>query len=86
MALDDFGKNLTAEFVFFVNQYHCIYLVTHCDENPCKNGGTCVPEFNSYSCVCHAGYTGMHCENGELLSTILTELCSNARRTRESNN
>jgi hypothetical protein len=33
-----------------------------CEENPCKNGGTCIDGINSYTCECPAGYTGTNCE------------------------
>ncbi|KAG2462125.1 SNED1 protein, partial [Polypterus senegalus] len=33
-----------------------------CKTNPCRNGGTCVKEPDSYSCDCSVGYKGKHCE------------------------
>ena len=30
--------------------------------NPCKNGGTCVDDLNSYHCDCASGYTGATCQ------------------------
>ncbi|XP_028650648.1 sushi, nidogen and EGF-like domain-containing protein 1 isoform X1 [Erpetoichthys calabaricus] len=33
-----------------------------CKTNPCRNGGTCVKEPDSYSCDCSIGYKGKHCE------------------------
>ncbi|RWS04342.1 agrin-like protein [Dinothrombium tinctorium] len=37
-----------------------------CTNNPCKNGGICLPErapnYGSYSCSCDSGFTGKHCE------------------------
>ncbi|XP_066597691.1 agrin-like isoform X2 [Prorops nasuta] len=32
------------------------------NENPCHNGGVCLPLLNSYLCKCAAGYNGLHCE------------------------
>ena len=31
-------------------------------ENPCHNGGVCLPLLNSYLCKCASGYNGLHCE------------------------
>ncbi|XP_052813417.1 uncharacterized protein LOC128240703 isoform X7 [Mya arenaria] len=33
-----------------------------CDENPCRNGGVCVPGINGLFCECRRGYRGVHCE------------------------
>ena len=35
--------------------------INECESNPCQNGGTCVDEVNSFSCVCVADYTGTNC-------------------------
>lgn len=37
----------------------------NCSANPCKNGGTCVSESESYHCDCSPGFKGRHCELGE---------------------
>lgn len=34
-----------------------------CNDNPCKNGGTCRQFTNSYTCSCSLGLFGKHCEN-----------------------
>ncbi|MCP3666394.1 MAG: calcium-binding EGF-like domain-containing protein [Gammaproteobacteria bacterium] len=31
------------------------------------NGGTCTDRVKSYTCTCPAGYTGIHCDTGNLL-------------------
>ena len=36
-------------------------LPNHCSSNPCPNYSTCQGEFDSYTCVCPAGYVGKHC-------------------------
>ncbi|XP_067207512.1 agrin-like isoform X4 [Linepithema humile] len=32
------------------------------NDNPCHNGGVCLPLLNSYLCKCASGYNGLHCE------------------------
>ncbi|XP_036757174.2 sushi, nidogen and EGF-like domain-containing protein 1 isoform X1 [Manis pentadactyla] len=34
----------------------------NCSENPCQNGGTCVPGMDAHSCDCSPGFKGRHCE------------------------
>ncbi|KAM9249345.1 sushi, nidogen and EGF-like domain-containing protein 1 [Dugong dugon] len=34
----------------------------NCSENPCQNGGTCVPGANTHSCACSPGFKGRRCE------------------------
>ncbi|XP_060254330.1 sushi, nidogen and EGF-like domain-containing protein 1 isoform X5 [Ovis aries] len=34
----------------------------NCSENPCQNGGTCVPGEDAHSCDCSPGFKGRHCE------------------------
>ena len=57
---------------------HCllISIVTDSDEcnpNPCKNGGSCTPHVNDYTCGCVPGYTGDNCETG--IFNIASKLC-----------
>ena len=33
-----------------------------CSSNPCDNGGTCIVSGTTYTCKCHVGRTGTHCE------------------------
>ena len=33
-----------------------------CDDNPCQNGATCIPGFNTYRCECALGWTGRICD------------------------
>lgn len=40
----------------------CEINYNECDSNPCQNNGTCVDAENGYTCLCHAGYKGIHCE------------------------
>nr|XP_031308454.1 sushi, nidogen and EGF-like domain-containing protein 1 isoform X1 [Camelus dromedarius]XP_031308455.1 sushi, nidogen and EGF-like domain-containing protein 1 isoform X1 [Camelus dromedarius] len=34
----------------------------NCSENPCQNGGTCVPGADAHSCDCSPGFKGRRCE------------------------
>ncbi|XP_053072046.1 sushi, nidogen and EGF-like domain-containing protein 1 isoform X3 [Acinonyx jubatus] len=34
----------------------------NCSENPCQNGGTCVPGVDTHSCDCSPGFKGRRCE------------------------
>jgi hypothetical protein len=36
--------------------------VQACLSNPCQNGGTCNPLYDSMTCTCAAGYSGSHCQ------------------------
>ena len=35
-----------------------------CASNPCRNGGTCIPEGNIFVCECPEGRRGIVCEIG----------------------
>ena len=39
-------------------------LVNPCLKAPCRNGGTCVDDGNSYTCICTAQFRGLDCELG----------------------
>ena len=39
--------------------------IDECANLPCKNGGTCTDQLNSYVCTCGTGYTGNDCETGK---------------------
>uniref|UniRef100_A0A673BNN9 Agrin n=1 Tax=Sphaeramia orbicularis TaxID=375764 RepID=A0A673BNN9_9TELE len=34
-----------------------------CTQEPCHNGGRCLPQLDSYECVCLSGFSGGHCQN-----------------------
>lgn len=38
--------------------------IDYCADVTCNNGGFCVDGLSNYSCLCVAGYTGVHCETG----------------------
>ena len=39
-----------------------IHGVDDCAGVTCQNGGTCLDEYNAYTCLCSYEYTGAHCE------------------------
>ena len=57
-----------AKYIFMSIIYTCtdVMDIDECESNPCKNGGNCTDGFNSYSCVCPDGYTGINCEPGKV--------------------
>ena len=38
--------------------------IDHCDQNPCRNNGTCSRQKDGYKCNCDAYFTGKNCEKG----------------------
>ncbi|XP_025009279.2 sushi, nidogen and EGF-like domain-containing protein 1 isoform X4 [Gallus gallus] len=54
----------------------------NCSTNPCKNGGTCVSESESYHCDCIPGFKGRHCELGTGEYTRYTRMYATRRAVR----
>ena len=51
--------------LFFPSGYtgkNCSIDIDDCTSVPCKNGGSCTDQVNSFECTCLAGYTGKRCE------------------------
>ncbi|VDI40497.1 Hypothetical predicted protein, partial [Mytilus galloprovincialis] len=46
---------------------------TPCDDEPCRNGGTCIEVGESFNCDCPIGFNGSKCED----SPCSTEPCLN---------
>ena len=36
--------------------------INNCTNNPCTHGGTCVPLYGKYMCLCPPEYEGLNCE------------------------
>ena len=46
--------------------------LSRCISKPCKNGGTCLAQVNSYVCQCQQGYVGTNCQTGTNRSYLYT--------------
>ena len=44
--------------------------IDECSSALCVNDGNCIDNVNGYMCNCSDGYTGNHCESGELSQYI----------------
>ena len=56
-----------AEYIYFGMFFTDI---NECTKNPCKNGAQCANLPGTYRCDCKSGYTGKHCETGDLIMPI----------------
>ena len=60
-----------------------------CTPNPCKNGGNCISNPDSFTCKCQHAYAGNMCEICKLFPTYLfiyiIQLCSGITRGRVCN-
>ncbi|CAK8692637.1 unnamed protein product [Clavelina lepadiformis] len=56
-----FLENITAKLESLIALHHYALKVDQCDHMPCKNGGTCINDGNSYICNCTDEYEGHDC-------------------------
>nr|XP_008118198.1 PREDICTED: protein crumbs homolog 1 [Anolis carolinensis] len=56
----------------FYGGWNCTEVLLGCVQNTCQNEGLCIPHLRNgqhrFSCLCSAGYTGVHCETMTTLS------------------
>ena len=53
--------------------------IDECASSPCQNGGTCIDDVNTYTCLCASGYAGVNCNGGECLvrlSSVALDECT----------
>lgn len=48
---------------FLTITFSCFPARQYCVPNPCKNGGTCIPQEDGYKCNCLSNYEGNDCES-----------------------
>ena len=48
--------------------------INECSSSPCQNGGSCIDQVNSHTCICPAGYNGTNCETGMYLQITITDV------------
>lgn len=48
--------------------------VSPCAEEPCQNGGTCIPNGTTYVCNCSVAWTGVNCTEGKSIDFLKFEV------------
>lgn len=68
--LDEYYTGFLRFNVFFLNFFPTDY--DECGNSPCQNGGTCINNDGSFTCICKAGWEGRECQNGTNFRTSLS--------------
>lgn len=58
----EFGKYFIENKLFHFKRIDFLPTLDSCENTPCQNDATCLSNFDLYTCLCHPGYTGTHCE------------------------
>ena len=74
--------NNTYRFVGVLEIVLPISDIDECVSSPCQNGGTCIDDVNSYTCLCAPGYSGVNCNGGERLVRFAESVASEVKRPR----
>lgn len=45
--------------------------VNECNQFPCENGGTCINNQGSFTCICKEGWDGPTCQNGKFFNKYM---------------
>jgi len=78
------GVYSTACYTMFTTRMSCVYVAElPCRENPCKNGGTCQANGNSYTCECVQPFHGTNCEQCKY--TVSITHCTFRRKSSGNN-
>ncbi|CAH3028258.1 unnamed protein product, partial [Porites evermanni] len=70
-------KYRNAGKIFHSQQFHHYSIKTPCSSNPCKNSGSCFPNYeeHNYGCICAPGYTDSYCTTD--IDECLSQPCLN---------
>lgn len=61
------GVPVTSDMVTTPDNTEATTKTDECSGEPCINGGTCYGGADDCGCDCAPGFTGAHCESGNLL-------------------
>ena len=58
--------------VVTINTFFFYLFQSPCASHPCKNGGTCIPNYmkNFYNCLCGESFLGNNCERGNFKTSF----------------